>query len=535
MKTLLVLTAPPAISLLSQLNQSWWTWLELGTECVKSSQGHLLLLGIRPYHSSQHKVKLSSVAMPPFATDRDHLSDINLRRQREFRYGSPEFRGNPNFTDCNIASYVEGFKTDILGMHPIIHPEIIDEWVRCFLDSNFVISQSQIAYEMVGSKRKRLLVSEGHSTTQTSMRSGARSLSTRCAVVLMIFALGKVCFLYNMPSSASPSSKAGPSGNQESHTRVLSTPTSQGFYTGSPSYSNPPAPQILREQGRRASTQCSDGSTYSSYGPENHEITPGMEYFALATEILDNDAGRHADMDILYANLFVGCIMISLRIQWRVLRSSRKSMDSLRTIEKGTGFIQHISHNQITLAFWACLQLEGDLLTEFPMTESGILQFGNDMPDPNMSLLRGFNQQTLDSYLAHLYLWKHLNSIDRVLDTLDDADTAGSEKAKNVKLVADAIIDMCWVPHGFMFTKDDMPARDTLSARLRYRFWGVLVVIYRHFIKQVLEVEAPSQLDDETIDLAKKGIKSLIESIRAFDRLDEAQPIVGNVFGVAHA
>jgi hypothetical protein len=42
-------------------------------------------------------------------------------------------------------------------------------------------------------------------------------------------------------------------------------------------------------------------------------------------------------------------------------------------------------------------------------------------------------------------------------------------------------------------------------------------------------------IDPQVVELAKKGIKALIESTRAFHGLGDKRPIITNVFGTAHA
>lgn len=187
------------------------------------------------------------------------------------------------------------------------------------------------------------------------------------------------------------------------------------------------------------------------------------------------------------------------------------------------------------------------------------------MPQPNMSLLQGFDQRVVDSYPAQLYLRTHLNSIHRMFYSPDDSSKP--EKLKNVRLVADGVSGMSWVPPSFRFNENDPPANDILSARLRAKYWGAQMITYRPFVRQILQwsyelkrhpesphagvlseyrdgviapfippnVKKPSDLDRALIELARKGIYALIESTRSFHGLGEKRPIITNVFGTAHA
>lgn len=190
------------------------------------------------------------------------------------------------------------------------------------------------------------------------------------------------------------------------------------------------------------------------------------------------------------------------------------------------------------------------------------------MPHPNMSLLQGFNQRILDSYPGQLYLRTHLNSIHRMFYSPETPNSKGKEdKFRNVRLVADAVSGMHWVAPSFAFREDDAPADDILAARLRAKYWGAQVITYRPFIRQILQfsyrmkthpsspnlsipsefrdgiiapyihpkTRVPSELDPLLLEMAKKGIKALIESTRAFHGLGDKRPVITNVFGTAHA
>ncbi|KAF9775123.1 hypothetical protein IL306_006801 [Fusarium sp. DS 682] len=246
----------------------------------------------------------------------------------------------------------------------------------------------------------------------------------------------------------------------------------------------------------------------------------------------------------------------------------RPSLDKMRRIKRNREFIQETKYNQLALAFWTCLQLESDLIAEMQLPPSGLLSYEDDMPHPNMSLLEGFSQRILDSYPGQLYLRTHLNSIHRMFYAPEDPAKPGKDKFRNVGVVSDAVSGMHWVAPSFAFREDDPPADDILAARLRAKYWGAQVITYRPFIRQILQfshsiknhasspnfpsvssefrqdVTAPAihpkarthgDIDAKVVELAKKGIKALIESTRAFHGLGDKRPIITNVFGTAHA
>lgn len=213
-----------------------------------------------------------------------------------------------------------------------------------------------------------------------------------------------------------------------------------------------------------------------------------------------------------------------------------------------------------------------DLIAEMQLPPSGLLSYEENMPHPNMSMLEGFDKRVLDSYPAQLYLRTHLNSIHRMFyaPEKDDKETDTREldpKFNNVGSVADAVSDMKWVAKSFAFKEDDPPASDLLAARLRAKYWGAQVITYRPFIRQILQwsdsmqnhpsspsgfavsefrqgvaapvidpsARSPKEISDAVKEYAKRGIKALIESTRAFHGLPPERPLITNVFGTAHA
>ncbi|GKU15762.1 unnamed protein product, partial [Fusarium langsethiae] len=225
-------------------------------------------------------------------------------------------------------------------------------------------------------------------------------------------------------------------------------------------------------------------------------------------------------------------------------------------------------YNKLALTFWTCLQLESDLIAELPLPPSGLLSHGDDMPHSNMSLLEGFNHRILDSHPGQLYLRTHLNNIHRMFYAPEDPAKAVEDKFRDVGVVSDAVWAMHWVAPSFAFREDDPPAGD------------ILVIAYRPFIRRILQfshsiknhasspnfpsvssefrqdVTTPAihpkartvgDIDPQVVELAKKGIKALIESTRAsaahnssstltraFHGLGDKRPIITNIFGTAN-
>ncbi|KAK7220557.1 hypothetical protein V2G26_008560 [Clonostachys chloroleuca] len=596
---------------------------------VEQSRGPLLVYGRgEDNHSYRHIVKepenhgtvdiaddnSSDMASPSPAADFGLVGGLSPPDMVEYKGGVLAFDGTPDFTELKVWAYVESFKDNILNMHPIITPKTLENWVRQFLDNlpmshprsakpqavkpafAFASTPTPTPTEQTGSKRKRSPGPDGSETPMTPgpIRTGKPTRSVHSALVLTILALGKICMHRdNIPDVVhpQPTSDSGSHGSPSIRNGVIppSSP-SQGSPPGPHSYSQSPAQASPMDQAgrgshsRRPSVHGTSGHTRPGYSlKKNFDVIPGLEYFAYATDILGNLTGSYNNMKNVYANIFASLYQGQLgrplesfafihKASHQLQVLMRPSLDKLQAFKKKKNeFIVQPKYNNLALAFWTCLQLESDLIAEFPLPPSGLLSYEDDMPHPSMILMAGFDQRILDSYPGQLYLRTHLNSIHRMFYAPDDPDgSINDNKFQNVDLVADAVSGMHWVAPSLSFKEDDPPGEDILSARLRAKYWGAQVITYRPFVRQILQfsysvkngvqedVDDPSsrwsefrsgiiapfihpdtkslkEIDPAMIELARKGINALIESTRAFHGLGDQRPIITNVFGTAHA
>ncbi|KAF4944737.1 hypothetical protein FSARC_14593 [Fusarium sarcochroum] len=543
----------------------------------------------------------SDMASPSPAADWGQLGGLSPPDQVEYKGGVLAFDGNPDFSEPKVWAYVESFKENILNMHPIIQPKLLDYWVRHFLDNlptshprsakpqtskpAFAVGGGSQTPEAAGSKRKRSPGPDGSEPpTPAPPRAGRPDRSIHSALVLTVLALGKICLhRENVPDVVHPS-EPPPHGSPAVRNGAMPPSPNQGSPPGFSSHSHSSGLPSPKEQDRNIHSRRSSihgvGGFRSGYSlKKNYEVMPGLEYFAYATDILGNHTGAYNNMKNVYANIFAGLYHGQLgrpmesfafihKASHKLQVIMRPSLDKMRRIKRNSEFIQETKYNQLALTFWTCLQLESDLIAEMQLPPSGLLSYEDDMPHPNMSLLEGFNQRILDSYPGQLYLRTHLNSIHRMFYAPEDPAKAGKDKFRNVGVVSDAVSGMHWVAPSFAFREDDQPADDILAARLRAKYWGAQVITYRPFIRQILhfshsiknhasspnfpsvssefrqDIAAPvihpkarthGDIDPHVVDLAKKGIKALIESTRAFHGLGDKRPIITNIFGTAHA
>lgn len=513
--------------------------------------------------------------------------------QVDYRSGVLGPDGNPDFSEKNVWSYVETFKENILNLHPIVQPPILDQWVRQFLESlpsqgNKQSSKTSTAwavhssFESTGSKRKRSSPApdsvEMPAASPTS-RVGRPNRTIHTALVLTVLALGKVCQHRDYVPDALHVGDPMPHGTGRFHLNGIPQ-SPKGSPPGDTARSQTSSMASPRDQDRPYHSRRSSlaGNTRPGHLKKNYENIPGLEYFAFATDILGNHLGSYNNMKNVYADIFAGLYQGQLgrplesfafihRASHKLQVIMRPSLEKLKRFKTTREFIKDTKYNQLSLAFWTCLQLESDLLAELPVPPSGLLSYENDIPHPNMSLLEGFPKPVLDSYLGQLYLRTHLNSIHRMFYAPEDPakGAQGEIPFKNVDFVSDAVSGMQWVGPSFAFKEDDPPAADILSARLRAKYWGAQVLTYRPFLRQILqfsfvknhpttgqppssefraEVEAPridpqarnvKDLNPHILVLAQKAVKALVESTRAFHGLGDKRPVITSVFGTAHA
>ncbi|KFA74515.1 hypothetical protein S40288_07421 [Stachybotrys chartarum IBT 40288] len=546
---------------------------------------------------------LSDAASPSPAPDWGHVGGLSPADQWEYKGGVLGHDGNPDFSESKVWLYVESFKENMLNMHPVIQPRILEAWVRHFLESLPTVqpktarplaTKSAFAIhptvEATGAKRKR---SPGPDSSDgqpaaAPVKSGKPVRSLVSAIVLMVLALGKICLHRdNIPDVVHPAEYLS-RGNSHGRNGIPSSPDPHGSPPAHSLHSQSSGLPSPKEQerslhSRRSSIQGA-GAVRAGYSlKKNYEVIPGLEYFAYATDILGNNTGIYNNIKDVYASIFASLYQGQLgrpmesfawihRASHKLQVIMRPSLDRLRTLKMESAFPRDERSNQLVLAFWTCLQLESlifsDLIAELYLPPSGLLQYEDDMPHPTMAMVEGFDQRVLDSYPGQLYLRRHLNSIHRMFYAPEGLSTVGKDKFQEVGIVADAVSGMLWVADSFAFGEDDPPARDILGARLRAKYWGAQVITYRPFIKQILHfsdqmkknpsspelpsrsefrddviapvihpsTRHPNDIDPQVMEFARKGIKALVESTRAFHGLEEdKRPIITNVFGTAHA
>ena len=222
--------------------------------------------------------------------------------------------GIPDFAEGTVWTYVRVFEEHILNMHPIILPSDLRTMVQNFLNSipkpsktfnpahtaSFVpLSPQPPTMEATGTKRKRSPGVEVPDTPQLQHRIGRPTRTINNAVVLTILALGKICsFRDGVPDVVHD--------DERSRNGYPSSPHASSPEAYTPNAPYPPpmmSPRASERPGmsRRASFQGSKPSQMR----RNYESIPGLEYFAIATDIIGNQLGGNT-LNHVYSSIFAG-------------------------------------------------------------------------------------------------------------------------------------------------------------------------------------------------------------------------------------
>lgn len=289
--------------------------------------------------------------------------------------------GTVDYSDHVIWKYVESFQKNIMEMHPIIHHAELRALVRDFQRSLIPRTKTgstvakfatgaDVAADLTstGQKRKRsptLGPVDGQEVPPTPrFQRPARTMRT--ALVLLVLALGKL----SLHKEKLPYVSEHPIRESFKRNGRPASPMHMG--------SSPPPHVSPRDGGhperpgtgsRRSSLHgAGSGIKAQVRSRKNTELIPGLEYFALATDIIGNQLGgtslKHV-IALILAGLFhgqIGRVVESHRYIHMasviILTIMRPSLDRLRRMfHENEAPASHRDNNHL-FAFWTCLQLE---------------------------------------------------------------------------------------------------------------------------------------------------------------------------------
>jgi hypothetical protein len=279
----------------------------------------------------------------------------------DYKGGAMNSDGNPDWDPSKVWKYVQSFKDNILNMHPIIIPKELDAMVKVFLEtlprssnapnykpSSFSVtagfvhpsSSAPSALPETGAKRKRSPATEEQSPHTAFRKPGRPYRNVQSTLVLLVLALGKICLHRGKVPDVVHDPEDVMSNSPLIRNGLLASP-GQGSPPGQkpPSQSSGlPSPKDTNQaiiMSRRSSLQ-GNMPLFNRTSPthkRNLDVIPGLEYFALASDIMGGDYGafdlRHVHVHIL-AGLYQGQLGRVLDSWEHITSASRKLQVVLR-------------------------------------------------------------------------------------------------------------------------------------------------------------------------------------------------------------
>jgi hypothetical protein len=309
-------------------------------------RGLLRLFGRGEGHDSDHRASDKGTPQEYSMLDGDDASDMNTPTPGpelwehvgspapahgvNYKGGVLNPDGNPDWDTAKVWKYVQSFKDNILNMHPIIIPKELDAMVKVFLETlpkssnapsnkassfsaGFINPHASAppALPEIGTKRKRSPAADEQSPYTSFRKPGRPYRNIQSALVLLVLALGKICSYRgkipdvvhepdeNMDNSPLVRNGIMASPGQGSPPGLL--PPSQSSGLPSPR-ENDRAVMMSRRSSLQGNMPVGRAS---STHKRNLDVIPGLEYFALASDILGGHFGGF-DLKTVYVHILAG-------------------------------------------------------------------------------------------------------------------------------------------------------------------------------------------------------------------------------------
>ncbi|TEA11918.1 hypothetical protein C8034_v006943 [Colletotrichum sidae] len=510
--------------------------------------------------------------------------------------------GNPDYSESKVYEYVESFKENILFMHPILAPKDLNNLVKRFLDTvnaerrggraqNPGVAKFANMHAEFSNKRKRSPGVDQPEEPVQPRKIGKPNRTIDSALVLVILALGKICL--HRSKIPDPSEPPRNSQNSPMHRNGYPTSPGPGGQASPPSYSShshssglPSPKEHANNLGGNRRHSMQGAGIGSTSARRNYDIIPGLEYFAVASDIFGTHAGgmtlKHAQTWI-FCGLYYGQLGRVLQSHSYLLEADkalqsimRRDLNRFHKLKEtfSSGVITDKRDNIMLLTYWTISQLESDILAELNLIQQPyVLKYENKMPWPNLELVKeDFGSRVAQGYFGQLYLRKTLNRLTASLYDPLRIDVDPMKKFEEGIYELENLRHMRWVGEEFRFSEDDDPATNIIDARLRAKYWGTQNIIYRLVIKMALDlshqlkqkppgaspegdaagtagifqsgdaasfighkVRTYDDLGDKINNFLRDGVRSLVKSTSAFHGIDQQRLLVTNIFGTAHA
>jgi hypothetical protein len=396
-----------------------------------------------------------------------------------------------------VESSVNAYMANIHIMHPFLDNRVLRKMVsrfkQCYSWAYSRLSQRQPS----AGKRKRTAnkfsgTTSGRAVPNGPCVSGLGEVpeiehSIANAIVLLVIALGRVC--------AHKDSLPGP------------TPADRSPHSRSPpSIPAPNSPTVHRGMKLEQSHVNMFDPTYT--GAKNTGAIPGLAYYALAAEILGELCGG-VDLSYIQANLLAGLYMGQLaRIfpsYFFISNACRSCQVLIDSTDYKAGKIKPARRNLINFAFWTCLQLEGDILAELQLPQSGITRYEIKMQCemPNVMTLESSTDDAtpaasapetiLRYYFSQVQLRRTLNDIHYNLyedkhrcNSADQEDTEEPPPFGIMRTLDDNLENWRNLLNDWNWDDNDHMSSDINVARMRAKYYGAKCIIHRPALQYAL-------------------------------------------------
>jgi hypothetical protein len=242
-------------------------------------------------------------------------------------------------------------------------------------------------------------------------------------------------------------------------------------------------------------------------GPKNTDVIPGLAYYTVATDILGKFCGG-VSLSYIQANLLAGLYMGQLAQNFPsyffISNACRSCQVLIDSTDYTAGRIKPAHRNLINFAFWTCLQLEGDILAELPLPQSGITRYEikmrYEMPNA-MTLESGTDDATpaasrpetiLRYYSSQVQLRRTLNDVHYNL--YEDRHTSNGATPEEIKeppfgmmrTLDDNLENWRNLLNDWNWDDNDHMSSDINVARMRAKYYGAKYIIHRPALQYAL-------------------------------------------------
>ncbi|ODQ69193.1 hypothetical protein LIPSTDRAFT_108171 [Lipomyces starkeyi NRRL Y-11557] len=470
-----------------------------------------------------------------------------------------DFLSVQRLTDCYISK--------IAVMHPIVAPKrlriLVSEFRSVLPNVKMMLSVAGAEHRSDCTARRAFSNEKWHRSSHRYIPPWDVHQSINIAIVLLILALGQVCEDVSGTRSATRGSE------WQSVARTTAAIGSGHGSRSSRSRISRHIPTFPSEfpKGSSKSTRV------PSPGVKNAELRssqPGLAFFEaaralMASQVCGNTA-EHVQANLL-TGLYYGQLSRILESHTHYFNASRALYIILNPrrphIEAQAAMNKKLSDedNQLVITFWTCLQLESDILAELDVPQSPILAWESTMPWPDLeaAVSMGHDLQNMECYMALLWLRRRLNHIHAELygpgiqDGVDVCNSGYTLSHMNhmvrlpfIDSLRESLEGYDLIAPSWAWSADDCPSQNMLAARLRAKYFGGVVIIYRPFLRMVLNYESKyvaQAAEDVSLDpispliirYAGNCVDALIKSTQAFQNIRGSRPIVTNPWGTAYA